>query len=577
MNIMRATHEPKNDVEGFVPSDFSVKDWNSIAYFYDDLVKRQITSLEELEQWIYDRNELEAFIGEDFSWKYIHITSDSANKKALESYQYALKELLPHVSSFEHILNEKLVTNPFFSQLPSDQFSIYTRNVRNAVQIFNEKNIPLTTEVQLKAKEHGRIFSEMTIGLKGMQMTLQKAGTLLEENDRGNRENIYHKINERILQDTESLETLFDGLLNKRHKIALNANFDNFRDYRFKALGRFDYSASDCFDFHEAIQYEILPILDELNRYRKQRLGIDKLKPWDLHVDVDSKAPLRPFQTIDELIEKSITCVSKLDESFGDYLRKLKKMNHLDLDSRKGKRPGGYNMPLPKTGAPFIFMNATNSLNDMRTFLHESGHAFHSFLTKKYKLNSSKRVPSEVAELAAMTMELLTMDHWDVFFENPDDLRRAKINQLETALKVLPWVATIDKFQHWLYVNPTHAPDDRKKAWMSILKEFSSSEIDQEGLERYSEYIWHKQLHIFEVPFYYIEYGMAQLGAIAIWKQYRENPKETIENYINALKLGYTKPIREIYETAGISFDFSREYVAELGDFLKKELKSLLF
>lgn len=573
---MRATDAPIYSNKGFLPSNFSISDWNSLAYFYNDLVEREITTRKELEQWIFDRNELEASIGEDFSWKYIKITSDSSDQESLESYQYALKKLLPHISSFEHVLNQKLVESPFFEDLAFSQFSIYCRGVKNAVQIFNEKNIPLATEVQLKAKEHGRIFSEMTIGVNGMQMTLQKAGTLLEENNRTNRENIFHKINDRILQDTESLETLFEGLLAKRHEIAVNANFDNFRDYRFRALGRFDYSVSDCFDFHDAIQYEILPILDELNRYRKTQLGIDSLKPWDLHVDVDHKAPLRPFETIEELLDKSIACVSKLDESFGEYLVRLKQLNHLDLDSRKGKRPGGYNMPLPKTGAPFIFMNATNSLNDMRTFLHESGHAFHSFLTNDYKLNSSKRVPSEVAELAAMTMELLTMDHWDVFFDNEDDLRRAKINQLETSLKVLPWVATIDKFQHWLYANPTHTPDDRKNSWMSILSEFSSSEIDTADLERYFEYIWHKQLHIFEVPFYYIEYGMAQLGAIAIWKQYRENPEKTIENYINALKLGYTKPIKEIYSTAGISFDFSREYVAELGEFIKKELKILL-
>ncbi len=572
---MRATDEPNKKAE-FIPPGFSISDWNSIARFYDELAERDISSLSDLEQWIYDRNELEAYIGEDFSWRYISITCDSSDEASLAAYQYALKELLPHVSSYEHLLNEKLVNNQFFEQLPSEQFGIYCRSVKNAVEIFNEKNIPLTTEVQLKAKEHGRIFSEMTIGVKGMQMTLQKAGTLLEENDRDSRKKIYKKINERILQDTGSLERLFDGLLAKRHQVALNANFDNFRDYRFKALGRFDYSVSDCFDFYDAIYHEILPILDELNHYRKEKLNVETLKPWDLHVDVDGRSPLRPFESMDELLEKSIACVSRLDDSFGEYLRELKRLNHLDLESRKGKRPGGYNMPLPRTGAPFIFMNATNSLNDMRTFLHESGHAFHSFLTNDYKLNTSKRVPSEVAELAAMTMELLTMDHWDVFFDNEDDLRRAKINQLETSLKVLPWVATIDKFQHWLYVNPTHSPEERKNTWMAILKEFSSKEIDTEGLERYSEFIWHKQLHIFEVPFYYIEYGMAQLGAIAIWKQYRENPQKTIQNYISALKLGYTRPIGEIYEAAGIAFDFSRAYVAELGDFIKKELKTLL-
>ena len=233
-------------------------------------------------------------------------------------------------------------------------------------------------------------------------------------------------------------------------------------------------------------------------------------------------------------------------------------------------------MPLHRSGVPFVFMNATNTLNDMRMLMHESGHAVHSFLSHPHHLSIAKRIPMEVAELASMTMELLSMDHWDVFFENPHDLKRAKVAQLEYVLKALPWIAAIDKFQHWLYTNPDHTREERKENWMAILDEFSPSAVDRSGLEHYQEYLWHRQLHVFEVPFYYIEYGMAQLGAIAIWKQYRENPEQTIQNYRQALELGYTKPIREIYQTAGIAFDFSRDYVRELGGFVKEELNRLL-
>ena len=358
--------------------------------------------------------------------------------------------------------------------------------------------------------------------------------------------------------------------------MAQNAGFDNFRDYKFKALGRFDYSVEDCYNFHDSILNEVLPLVEELNRYRKDTLGLKDLRPWDLNVDTSGKQPLRPFENVQELVNKSIRCLSKVDPFFGESITIMKEMGHLDLESRQGKRPGGYNMPLHLTGVPFIFMNATNSLNDMRTLMHESGHAVHSFLIRDYDLNSAKRVPSEVAELAAMTMELLTMDHWDEFFPDAEDLRRAKISQLENVLKVLPWVATVDKFQHWIYSNPQQSKAERKEKWMEIFNEFSSENVDRSGLEEYSEYLWHKQLHIFEVPFYYIEYGMAQLGAIAIWKQYRENPQRAVQNYINALKLGYTVPISEIYEEAGISFDFSRSYVSELGAFVKAELEKLL-
>ena len=277
------------------------------------------------------------------------------------------------------------------------------------------------------------------------------------------------------------------------------------------------------------------------------------------------------------MIEKSIQCLSRVDPQFGEIIQIMDEMGHLDLDARQGKRHGGYNMPLQLTGVPFVFMNATNSLSDLRTLMHEGGHAVHSYLTRDYKLKSDKIFPSEVAELAAMTMELLTMEHWDIFFSNEEDLLRAHVYQLEHTLRVLPWIATIDKFQHWVYTNPGHSATERKQSWRRILKEFNANSIDHSGFENYLDHLWHKQLHIFEVPFYYIEYGMAQLGAIAIWKQYRENPQQTVQNYLAALKLGYTKPIGEIYKTAGISFDFSKENVRQLGAFVKSELDNLLY
>ena len=569
-----ATPQPRNC--RFLPQGYKLTQWPELEAYYQQLLERPIHTVAELQQWIDDRSELDAVISEDFSWRYIKITVDSSDKSANEAYQYAAQELSPKVTSMEHQLNVKLVQNPFLSQLDPAHYGIYIRNARNAVELHCEDNIPLVTEVQLKAKEYGRLFSEMTIGVNGVQMTLQKAGALLEETDRNYRESIYHKINQRILQDTENLEELFDEMLRQRHLTAQNSGFDNFRDYKFQSLGRFDYSADDCLRFHDSIASEILPLLDELNEHRRKLLDIKVLRPWDLNVDTSGQQPLRPFESVEELVDKTVTCLSRLHHSFGDAIRLMWQKGHLDLESRKGKRPGGYNMPLHLSGLPYIFMNAANSVSDMRTLLHESGHAIHSLLTHAHQLSSAKRVPFEVAELAAMSMELLTMDHWDVFFPEPEELRRARIGQLENVLKVLPWIATIDKFQHWIYTNPQHTRAERKAAWMDILKTFTSSQVDFTGLDHYQEYLWHKQLHIFEVPFYSIEYGMAQLGAIALWKKYRENPEETISNYIKALELGYSKSIPEIYETAGISFDFSPAYVRELGAFVKTELEKLI-
>jgi oligoendopeptidase F len=560
----------------YLPKEFKLTVWSKIKPYFAELEKREINSVQELEQWISDKSELEAVVTEALAWRYIKITIDSKNQKAEELYQYAIQELIPRIASFENKLNKKMVESPFVDQLPEDKYYIHIRGIKNALSLFREENIPLSTEVDMYSKEYGKIFAEMTIGIDGKEMTLQKAGALLEEPDRKYREGVYNKINERILKDKDAIEDLFDQLLVKRHQIALNAGFENFRDYKFMSLGRFDYTVDDCLDFHNSIAKQVLPVINETHERRKKALAFDALRPWDLTVDLSGEDALRPFEDVDELTEKAISCLNQLDPSFGKVIEIMRSMGHLDLDSRLSKRPGGYNMPLHITGVPFIFMNASNALGDMRTLLHESGHAVHSYLTRHYKLASAKRVPSEVAELAAMSMELLTMDYWDVFFDNERDLRRAKINQLENVLKILPWIATIDKFQHWIYTHPEQTAEERKENWIRISEEFKSDVIDFSGIEMYQEHIWHKQLHIFEVPFYYIEYGMAQLGAIAIWKRYKENPQQALKDYTAALELGYTKPISEVYQTAGIAFDFSEDYVSDLVSFIKAELDQLI-
>ena len=561
----------------YLPEDFTVSSWSELKPYYQELLERRINSVDDLEQWLIDRSELDAVVSETFSWRYINVTVNSFDKEATQLYQYAVEELHPNVTAFENILDKKLVNSKFLTLLDQDKYFIYLRGVKNSVHLFSAQNIELAKGIKLKSKEYGKIFSEMTIGISGKQMTLHEATSLLEETNREDRQSVYHKINQRILEHRNDFEGLFDGLMEKRQKMALNAGFSDFRDFKFQSLGRFDYTVHDCEDFHESIKSEIIPLVEQLNQYRKHSLSLDTLRPWDMFVDPTGLQPLKPCNSIRELIDKSIQCLSRVDPQFGEIIQIMDEMGHLDLDARQGKRHGGYNMPLQLTGVPFVFMNATNSLSDLRTLMHEGGHAVHSYLTRDYKLKSDKIFPSEVAELAAMTMELLTMEHWDIFFSNEEDLLRAHVYQLEHTLRVLPWIATIDKFQHWVYTNPGHSATERKQSWRRILKEFNANSIDHSGFENYLDHLWHKQLHIFEVPFYYIEYGMAQLGAIAIWKQYRENPQQTVQNYLAALKLGYTKPIGEIYETAGISFDFSKENVRQLGAFVKSELDNLLY
>jgi oligoendopeptidase F len=559
----------------FLPNDFTITDWQTLEPFFKELLEREINSKEDLEKWLKDASELEAVVGEDANWRQIRMTCDTENKKLEEEFTFFVMEIQPHIQSYADKLNRKLVVSPFTSRLDHDKYFTYLRNIKKSIEIFREENIPLNSELSVLAQQFGVIAGKMTIQIDGKEYTLQQASKFLENPDRNLREEVYRKINERRLQDKEKLNELFTTLVQKRNQVALNAGFANYRDYRFKELGRFDYSKEDCFKFHESVKLHVLPLVNEIYEKKKKKLGVDTLRPWDTEAEPEGVQPLNPFKTGDELLKKSVDCLDHVNSFFAECLEQMKKMHRLDLESRKGKAPGGYNCPLPETGAPFIFMNAAGQMSDVTTMVHESGHAVHSFLTHPLELTPFKEYPMEIAEVASMSMEFFTMEYWDAFFNNEDDLKRAKEYQLERVITIFPWIATIDKFQHWLYENPTHNEEQRADKWMELLNEFSSAAIDFSGLESYRRFGWQRQLHLFEVPFYYIEYGIAQLGAIGLWMQFKKNKQQALQNYMNALSLGGTKTLPGLFETAGLQFDFSPAYVSELMSFVHDEMKKL--
>jgi oligoendopeptidase F len=560
----------------FLPKDFKVKDWETLKPYFDKLLNEEIKSAQDLENWFAKLSELEAVVSEDMAWRYIKMTCDTSDEKLAASFEDFVRNIQPHIAPYSDKLNRKALASPFLASIKKKEgFDIMIREMEKDVKIFREENIPLETEIASLSQKYGAISGAMDIEHEGKEMTLQQAAVMLQSTDRKLREDIYLKISTRRLEDKEKLDNLFTELVQLRTKVARNAGFDNYRDFMFTSMGRFDYSPQDCFDFHESVKTEVVPLLNEIAKDRKSKLGLDTLRPWDKAVDISGKEALKPFNGADDLTEKTIKVFNKLDPFLGDCLVKMVEMKHLDLDSRKGKSPGGYNYPLSETGVPFIFMNATSTLRDMVTLLHEGGHAVHSFLMNELELNDFKNPPSEVAELASMSMELITLDYWDVFFENAEDLKRAKTEHLEGIIETLPWVAIIDKFQHWIYENSEHTVAERTKAWNDILDDFSDSITDWSGLEKFKDNMWQKQLHLYEVPFYYIEYGMAQLGAVAVWKNYKTNPKKGLESYMKALKMGYTKSIPEVYEAADIKFDFSKKNISELMNFVKEEMEKL--
>ncbi len=563
-------------IRQFLQQDFIISDWSSLLPYYEQALSANVTTLSELEKWLRQVSELEAALSEEGGWRYIRMTCHTDNESYVKAYTDFVNEIQPNASIYGNKFQQKLMASEALKDLDQEKYRIFIRSIKNALELFKTENVSIESEIQTLAQQYGSISAAMSVELDGKEMTLQAANKLLQENDRALRKLVYEKIQERRSKDEDQLNDLLNQLIEKRHQIALNAGFTNYRDFKHKELGRFDYTVQDCFNFHEAVAKHIVPITKNLEKQRKIKLGLEHdYRPYDTAVDENGLPPLKPFEQPEDLITKTIACFKTIDPYFADCIATMNAMQHLDLPSRKAKAPGGYNYPLAEIGVPFIFMNAVGTLRDLVTMVHEGGHAVHSFLSRDLELNDFKNITSEVAELASMSMELISMEHWQDFFTNEADYKRAKKDHLEDVLQAIAWIAAVDKFQHFLYENPKHTLAQRYETWTNIMKAFGTGEVNQSGYEKYLQRAWQAQLHIYEVPFYYIEYGFAQLGAIAMWKQYKEQPQQAIANYKKALALGYTKSIPELYEAAGIQFNFTETYIKDLAAFVMEELKKI--
>lgn len=559
----------------FVPTDYTITTWEGLEVYYKELLDRPIDTAEAFEQWLQDCSELEAVVSEDVCWRQIKMTCDTENKELEEHFNYFYTELDPNIQPYNDALNKKLANHPLAAQLDADKYFTFLRNIRKSIELFKEDNVALQAELTMLQQQYGMVTGKMTVEVEGKEYTLQQAAKFLQGHDRNLREAVYHKMQQRRLQDKDTLNKLYTTLIEKRHTVAQNAGFADYSGYRFKELGRFDYGKEDCYQFHQAVKEHVLPLVNKIYTAKKAQLGLDTLRPWDLDAEPEGVEPLRPFATGEELLTKTIACFNQLRPFFGDCLQRMQQMHHLDLESRKGKAPGGYNCPLAESGAPFIFMNAAGQMGDVTTMVHEGGHAVHSFLAHPLELNGFKDYPMEIAEVASMAMELFSMDHWEAFFTDKEELKRAKEHQLERVITIFPWIAIIDKFQHWVYENPTHSLEERTAQWLQIINEFADGVVDHSGLEAYRSNSWQRQLHLFEVPFYYIEYGIAQLGAIGMWMQYKQNKEQALDNYCKALALGGTQTLPQLYKAAGLSFDFSPARIKVLMDFVQSEMDKI--
>jgi len=561
----------------FINPQTQIEKWTDIEPYFKQLQEASVDTVSSLEKWLVQHSELEAVLEEELAWRYINMSCYTENEAYANQFNTYVTEIEPKVHKAFHQLDEKIYNSPALNKLNQEKYFIFTRGLKNRMEIFREENIAIFSALQVEEQKYGAINGGMTILHDNKELTLQQAQNLLKNPDRRLRKEVFDKIVNRREKDYTNLDKVLDSLIGKRHQVSVNAGFENYRDYKFREMGRFDYSVDDVMNFHEAIENNVVPALKSLHAERKKKLGLQSLKPWDLDVDTEGKPPLQPFDKSSDLISRTINCFDEIDPFFGNVIRDMNQNGYLDLESRKGKAPGGFNYPLYESNLPFIFMNATQNQRDLETMVHEGGHAIHSVLSRNLGLVAFKNLPSEVAELASMSMELISMEHWHHFYPDEENLRRAKISQLEGIVAVLPWVATIDAFQHWLYLHPNHTSNERNAAWTEISSRFGSGMVDWDGYESHFNYQWQKQLHIYQVPFYYIEYGIAQLGALAVWKNYIESPNKAIADYKNALQLGYSKTIPEIYKQAGIEFNFKDSYIKSLMKFLVDQLNGLKY
>jgi oligoendopeptidase F len=559
----------------YLPKSFTLNTWDDIAPFFEELYNRQINSKADLEIWLKNISEIEAAVSEDACWRQIKMTCNTENAALRESFEYFCMHIQPQMQPWADKLNRKLIESPYVNELPTESYTVYLRSVKNSIALFREKNIPIQAEVAVLQQQYGAITGAMMVTIDDKEYTLQQAAKFLENPDREKRKLAYHAINNRRLLDTDALNDLFNQLIAKRTTIAQHAGYKSYTAYRFAELSRFDYDEKACFAFHDAIEKHVLPLVNEIYTQKKNKLQLDDFRPYDIDAEPQGIMPLVPFNTTKELFDKTVACFNDINPFFAACLTKMNRMGHFDLDSRKGKAPGGYNCPLSESGAPFIFMNAAGQMHDVTTMVHEGGHAVHSFLAHGLPLSAFKEYPMEIAEVASMAMELFSMDYWHYFFDNKEALRRAKLHQLERVITIFPWIATIDAFQHWIYENPNHTNEARQEAWIAIQKRFSNNIVNYNELDEYRAYQWQKQLHLYEVPFYYIEYGIAQLGAIGMWMQFKQDKQKAINNYCNALALGGTKTLPELYAAAGLTFDFSSDYIETLMHFVKKEMSTI--
>ncbi len=573
MDLLPFASLPAHKPRRFVPPGIDFGDWERIQPLFDQLEARAPRcDAPGIEAWLLDWSELSAALDEESSRRYIAMTCHTDNAEAEKAYLHFVENVEPQIKPRQFRLAQAYLSHPARETLSRDRYHVLDRDMRVQVELFRPENVPLETEETKLGQEYQKLSGSLTVTFRGEEKTLVQMGRYLEEPDRALRQEAWELVANRRLQEAEQFETTFDQLLRLRERIAGNAGFASYRGFAFRKLGRFDYTPVDCGKFHAAIEAEIMPVVRELQSQRRGQLGLDTLRPWDLAVDPMSRAPLRPFEEVEQMVGRTQKIFDDLDPELADGYRQMRALRLLDLANRKGKAPGGYQATLAEARLPFIFMNAVGLQRDVETLLHEAGHAFHALAARGEDLYPYRNAPIEFCEVASMSMELLGNEFLEHFYAAPE-ADRARRTHLEGIINIFPWIATVDAFQHWIYTHPGHTRTARTAAWLELMDRFGGA-ADWAGHEAARASLWHRQLHIFLNPFYYIEYGIAQLGALQVWANSRRGRATALRNYKQSLGLGGSRPLPELFAAAGCKFEFGRSTMAPLVELVRQELRN---
>lgn len=559
----------------FVPTNIDLGDWPQVEPLFDRLEARvgHCATASDLEKWLLDWSELTAALDEEGAKRYIAMTCHTDNPEAEAAYLHFVEKIEPQTKPRQFKLAQTYVAHPARTGLSSERYRVFDRDTRLQVELFRPENVPLETEETKLSQQYQKLSGSLTVHYQGEEKTLVQMGRYLEEPDRSVRQETWELVANRRLKEVGNFEEIFEKQLELRQRIAINTGFDNYRDYAFRKMGRFDYTPADCERFHEAVETEVLPAVRELQAERLRFLEVETLRPWDLAVDPLHRPPLRPFEEVGRMVGQTQRIFDRLDGELAEGFREMQSLSLLDLANRKGKAPGGYQSTLAEARLPFIFMNAVGLQRDVETILHEAGHAFHALATRPEDLHAYRNAPIEFCEVASMSMELLGNEFLEEFYP-PAEAGRARRTHLENILSIFTWIATVDAFQHWIYTHAGHKRAERTAAWVQVMKRFGG-DVDWSGYEPARANLWHRQLHIFIHPFYYIEYGIAQLGALQVWANSKRDKAMALRNYKDALAIGGARPLPELFAASGSQFEFSRKTVAPLVKLVREELAKL--